>query len=105
MLEPQFSEILKHRIELIQSTLNSKAAEYAKVDRLYNFKRAACILNTTPQKALLGMLMKHIVSVIDLIESDELPERSLMEEKIGDSINYLILLEAIFREQMGAKTR
>ena len=103
MLEPQFSEILKRRIELIQSTLSSKAVEYAKVDRLYNFKRAACILNTTPQRALSGMLIKHIVSVLDLIEGEELPARPLMEEKIGDSINYLILLEAIFREQMNAK--
>ena len=56
--------------------------------------------NETVAEALWGMNSKHIVSVIDMVEG-KLPinERNI-NEKIGDSINYLILLEAIFRENL-----
>ena len=95
----QFNEIVEQRIEAIRSVLGSKAKEYAIGDRLYNFKRAAEILRCTPQKALAGMFMKHLVSVLDLIEGSVEPTEYLVNEKIGDAINYLILLEAILKEQ------
>jgi hypothetical protein len=78
--------------------LDNKAKEYATEDRLHNFKRAAEILHTTPQQALAGMFVKHLVSVLDLIEGLVLPTTQLINEKIGDAINYLILLEAILKE-------
>jgi hypothetical protein len=94
-----FDIILSERIIAIKKTLGSKAKEYAIGDRLYNFKRAAEILRTTPQKALVGMFVKHLVSVMDLIEGSIEPTEYMVNEKIGDAINYLILLEAIFKEQ------
>lgn len=94
-----FNELVENRIKKIQETLKRKASEYAtNDDRLYNFKRAAEILQTTPQKALLGMMMKHWVSVLDLIESRLPFNIEILDEKIGDSVNYLILLEAILKE-------
>lgn len=95
----QFEKLLNRRIESIRKTLESKGKEYATADRLYNFKRASEISQTTPEKALFGMLNKHLVSVIDLIEGRLKNESSIVEEKIGDAINYLILLEAILEEQ------
>ena len=94
----KFEEILEARLLSIKAVLGSKAKEYAIGDRLYNFKRAAEIQRTTPQKALAGMLMKHLVSVIDLVEGSISPTEYMVNEKIGDAINYLILLEAIFKE-------
>lgn len=102
MNDGQFTEILSARIQAIVDTLGSKAKEYAIGDRLYNFKRAAEISRTTPAKALAGMWMKHVVSVIDLIEGSTEPTAERINEKIGDAINYLILLEAIFAESRGA---
>lgn len=99
MQSEAFNHIVKARCDLIQSILASKAKEYAIDDRLYNFKRAAEILRITPQRALFGMFMKHLVSVIDLVEGSIQPTRYLIDEKIGDAINYLILLEAILKEQ------
>jgi hypothetical protein len=99
MNDATFDDIVYKRIEKIKTVLAGKAKEYAKGDRLYNFKRAAKILNSTPESALLGMLMKHLVSVIDLVEGEDSPELDLVNEKIGDAINYLILLEAIFTEK------
>ena len=95
----QFNNILDRRLELIRSVLGKKADEYAlDGDRLYNFKVAARMGNTTPEKALWGMLMKHLVCVMDLVDGkvDKTPGR--VDEKLGDLINYIILLEALMKE-------
>ena len=97
-----FDIILQQRIDSIKSTLANKAKEYAISDRLYNFKRAAEILRTSPEKALCGMFIKHFVSVMDLIEGSIPSTEYLINEKIGDAINYLILLEAILKEKTNA---
>lgn len=96
----RFNEILEKRMSAIRETLASKAREYAVGDRLYNFKRAAAILQTTPERALCGMWSKHLVSVLDLIEGSVPVNTYLINEKIGDAINYLILLEAVLLEKM-----
>ena len=98
MNSQDFDKIVANRIEKIKSVLSSKAKEYAKGDRLYNFKRAAEIERVTTEKALLGMWTKHIVSVLDLIEGSLAATEYMVNEKIGDAINYLILLEAVLTE-------
>jgi hypothetical protein len=99
MNNQEFDEILNFRIESIKSILTSKAKEYAHGDRLYNFKRAAEIERATPAKSLFGMLTKHLVSVIDMVEGNLETPPAMVNEKIGDLINYLILLEAVFKEK------
>ena len=95
----EFNELLEERIKKIKETLESKAGEYSsKSDRLHNFKVAAQISDSTPQHALWGMAMKHLVSVVDLISGRLENNRANVDEKIGDMINYLILLEAIFED-------
>lgn len=101
MTQEKFDAILENRIATMRTTLASKSKEYAKgSDKLYNFKRAAQIERTTPEKAWLGMWMKHIVSVIDIVEAPENIPVALLEEKISDSINYLVLLEAMQKERI-----
>jgi hypothetical protein len=103
MNTPDFTVLLERRIGLIKETLNAKAKEYATTyDRLSNFKRQALLKGDNPAGALLGNLSKHLVSVISMIDSygeDKCPTEKEVDEKIGDSINYLILLEAIFKER------
>lgn len=98
MTSEEFEKILNFRLNSIQNVLGSKAKEYAVGDRLYNFKRAAEISRTSPAQALKGMFMKHLVSVLDLIEGNLPMSEYFINEKIGDAINYLILLEAILKE-------
>ena len=43
------------------------------------------------------MLLKHWVSVRDLCRQEN-PPVPLINEKLGDAINYLILLEAVLKE-------
>jgi hypothetical protein len=50
------------------------------------------------------MMAKHWVSVLDIIDklvTNNYVSGELIDEKIGDSINYLILLEAMLIEITG----
>jgi len=86
-----------------------KAEEYATDgDRYHNFNVAGKILGATPERALIGMWMKHLVSVLDLVEwIDFRPEKlneEIINEKIGDAINYLILLEGMLNRRVKKET-
>jgi len=109
MNKDQFDEIVERRTRKIAETLTTKAKEYAADDdRFHNFNLAARIAGTTPEKALKGMMLKHIVSVFDLIEwsyvDDGRLNEAIIDEKIGDTINYLILLEGMMKHQLSRKT-
>ena len=101
MRTEQFEEVINNRIETCKSVLCSKAEEYATDDRLHNFKVAGKLQKCTPVKALGGMMAKHTVSVYDLIDDYEQGKtisQEMWAEKIGDSINYLLLLTALLEE-------
>lgn len=102
-----FNGVVRDRVELIQNVLLSKGKEYSRGnDRFSNFKTAARRLNVTPERALLGMREKHEVSIVDIINDLDggiLPSEELLEEKLGDSINYLILLEGLIKERIRGK--
>lgn len=107
-----FNTLLEERMNKIRATLASKASEYASdKDRLHNFKRAAALRRKSPAEALVGMVTKQIVSVLDMVDAiEDGYQRNMLkrpceqfppeyiDEKIGDVINYMILLEAILKE-------
>ena len=104
MNRTEFEFILAARQRKIKETLGKKAAEYSfKLDILHNFKESAKFQSetskTTTARELWGMAKKHIISVQDMVFSEGKPSIELVDEKIGDAINYLILLEAIFKEE------
>lgn len=68
-----FDEIVDERCRKIKVILSSKAEEYAtEQDRFHNFEIAARKRGITPERALEGMMLKHDVSVMDLIDWVEL---------------------------------
>ena len=83
--------------------LKSKGYEYAcEGDRLGGFYRASDMLGIPPMDALLGMKVKHDVSVQDLadrIGADIPIDTEMLNEKITDSINYLVLFYALALEE------
>jgi len=100
MKTAEFDVILQARLQKIREILGNKAEEYAlNGDRLHNFKVAARMKGETPAKDLWGMAAKHLVSVEDLVEGRLFASEKMVDEKIGDFINYLILLEAVFKEK------
>jgi hypothetical protein len=90
----------------ICSTLADKSGDYSNdSDRLWNFNQAAQFLGKTPEQALYGMMLKHVVSVTDIIFGHKKSySREYLDEKLGDWINYLILLEAVLVDRLNQKT-
>lgn len=106
MTTAEFNKIVASRLVMIEKVLAAKASEYARGDRLSNFKRAAAMMKVSPERALLGMMAKHWVSVLDFIDDidiDILHGDWEWDEKLGDSINYLILLEALAAERQAKR--
>jgi hypothetical protein len=101
----RFQKVLETRIEHMRETLSTKSAEYSSdSDKLENFKDAAAMLNTTPEYALWGMVTKHIIALqkfIHQLYSDEIVavNYAQWDEKIGDIICYMVLLDALIQER------
>jgi len=98
----QFDYIVSSRFNKCKNALVSKSHEYASEnDQLHNFKKAADIQGITPVEALRGMWAKHLVNVMDIIEQvswGELPSDRVLDEKLGDTVNYALLLEGLIQE-------
>lgn len=99
MNQSQFNDIFESTVSRCRNVLCSKAKEYATEDRLHNFKQAGHIQEVTPVQALAGMMAKHTVSVYDMVKSKDAYPEALWNEKITDSINYLILLRALIEDE------
>lgn len=97
-----FDAMLKGAIEHIKRTLILKGDEYStQSDRLHNFTRAAMKRAASDGKlysreeSIVWMSLKHEVSIEDIIQkvkNGELVSNQMIEEKLGDKINYDILL-------------
>jgi hypothetical protein len=103
--EKQFDEVVDKRLDAIKQTLLIKGKEYRREnDPLHNFRRGSAINVQSEEKVLWGFATKHLVSIIDMVDDIEnhgiLPKEKMVDEKIGDMINYLILLEASFKESI-----
>ena len=83
----------------IEKVLGKKAKEYAvNGNRYHNFDVAARVLGQTREEALMGMAIKHFVCILDMVEVPWEIDSTIVDEKIGDMINYLILLEGMLLE-------
>lgn len=99
-----FKKIVKARQRHTDETLLVKGEEYSRQNnRLHNFYRAAAINDQTPEQALWGMMSKHLVSLKDMIDDTaqgDCPSEDQIDEKLGDTINYLHLLDGLFMERL-----
>ena len=100
----EFEEILEERLQSIKDTLGLKAIEYVRnEDRLHNFNVAAEIENHTREDVIWGMALKHFVSFKDMlydIRNDAIPDEQTINEKLGDLINYFILIECSIKNKL-----
>ncbi len=97
-----FGKVLSGRLQRIRETLAGKADEYARGDRLSNFKKIARFRDVTPEDALMGLVMKHIAALDDFVADlgrDIHQPLSRWDEKIGDIMCYMVLLEALIEER------
>jgi hypothetical protein len=104
--EKTFQILIRHSFYRSALILTKKKSEYSPgEDRLSNFKKAAELQGVTPEKALLGMVTKHFVSLCEMVaDIEEVPwPKEVWEEKLTDTHNYLFLLEALVQERYGWK--
>jgi hypothetical protein len=101
MTPEDFAALVDEHVEDLRASLREKAKEYAKEgDRLWNFKRAAALKRETPERALWGFFVKHIISVADMIDDIDRGVKTpagLWEEKLRDVRNYAVLLHGLVR--------
>lgn len=109
MTAAEFDVILEQRVVEMRRVLGLKAGEYAsRKDRLHNFKESARLLpiddrfDETAAEALAGMLRKHWMSLMDIVARHAYGDTittATIDEKIGDAVCYLVLLEAVLKER------
>jgi hypothetical protein len=95
----QFMGILDAQIKRVQDILVVKTDEYAKVeDQLHNIRQAAILLEGSLPEAVVGMMVKHTVSIFAMVKSGKPFPEEKWDEKITDHIVWLILLKAALTE-------
>jgi len=105
----EFNKIFRARQAFERDQMITKSSEYASdADRLANFHNAAEFqaLGRTPEAALWNMLVKHLVATrdaIDLLALGVVKPQSFWQEKLGDTRNYMVLLEALIAERQEEK--
>ena len=103
MTSKEFEKVFEATVSKCRAILISKNKEYARGgDKLSNFKKAAGCQGITPEQALKGMWIKHIVSVCDYIDDQAtgtMHSPEAWDEKTLDSLNYLFLLQALLVER------
>ena len=104
MTREDFDTTLRGRLNLIKSTMNSKAQEYRRNDNpFHNFEEGAILINGNREDVLKGFMLKHEVSINDMLtdwRAGISPNRETVVEKFGDVINYFILLEAMMLDNV-----
>lgn len=105
MNNENFQEAIQKHLGTIENNLLAKAKEYAvDGDRLHNFNRGASITGECREKVLFGFALKHLVSVIDMIDNiqdkDAVPSQHMLDEKVGDLGTYIALLYASIQERV-----
>jgi len=99
-----FEKCVENRLEETRRLILVKGKEYVRGnDRFHNFNRAAKMNNQTPTRSLHGMLTKHLVSMLDIlddIDSGKIPTKETVDEKFGDIVVYVILQEALIKEKV-----
>lgn len=96
--EIEFDFEIQSTMQKIQELLLVKGKEYRRNNNPYhNFEVAARKKGTTPERALDGFLLKHLVSYDDMlndIEHGVLPKIEVVEEKFNDIIVYFLIQKA-----------
>ncbi len=106
----EFHSLLESRITKMRDTLAAKSKEYStNDDKFHNFRESAKLANESeaglfayPADEAAGFMRKHIVSIFDLINDESKGGKNrfaMIDEKIGDAINYLVLIEGMLIER------
>ena len=115
MKHSDFNRLVGKTMGDCKCLLTTKGLEYASSsNKFHNFDEAAAQTHTTREGALLGMEIKHRISVVDMIEDTSSLSKeafaqkwpiSKVDAKIHDSINYLILLKGMIYDRLAEESK
>jgi hypothetical protein len=100
-----FDLTINNRLDYVKDLLITKSKEYVRGNsKFHNFDRASALTGECREKVLWGFLLKHIISIQDMINDmnsnkDFIPDKKIVSEKITDNILYLLLLEASINDK------
>lgn len=100
MRTEQFEQVIERQFDRCRELLVTKGKEYTPYrDVLEVFNKASELSGEGGRKAsLFGFMLKHVVSISDMCHSDTVYDLDRWNEKITDTINYLLLLKAMVEE-------
>lgn len=100
MRTADFNAVVKEQLNKIENLLVTKGEEYNldENDRFSDFKQAAAFTGQTPEQVLYGYMLKHLMSITDMIQTERLFTRARWEEKITDTMVYLTLLRGLLED-------
>lgn len=102
MKTEQFDKHVEEQIERCRDMLIKRSSYGSEADRLHNFTAFAELSGESPEEVCWGYCGKHLVSISDMVKNTGKGTTYLLpqwDEKIGDAINYLLILAAIVREE------
>lgn len=100
MTNYNFNKVVEDFLAKTKAVLMKKEDEYSDgaEDRFKFFKSYASIANISPEKALYYCRLKHFTSLNDRILSGKKYSKQLYFDKLGDRVNYLILLYGLLED-------
>ena len=98
MRHEEFAEILEQELSRVSAVLSVKTDEYATDDQLHNIRQAALLKQESLPEAVIGMMVKHTVSIFTMVKSGKPFPVEKWDEKITDHIIWLVLLKASLTE-------
>ena len=102
MNQEKFNQLVESTLEKCKTTLTSKREEYVNEpdkDVLANFyNNAELSIVGTPEGIAWELLTKHLQSIKDYCNGRSVSS-AVLDEKVGDAINYLLLIKGILSER------
>lgn len=95
-----FNAIVEEQLNKVKELLVVKGAEYNlnDYDRFSDFKQAAAFTGQTPEQVLYGYMLKHIMSITTMIQTEGEFSKERWIEKITDNMVYLTLLRGLLED-------
>ena len=104
MTNAEFEKNCKEMWEHCWRTLSKKKGEYASdEDRLFNCKQPTSLFGINPAEVCLYYDSKHIASMVKIAQDankGQLPSIELLQEKVGDYLNYGLLFYSVMLEMI-----
>lgn len=99
-----FDKVIEDTLSQIKKTLLVKGKEYRRNGNVYhNFEEGAKITGLSREKVLRGFLLKHEISITDMIndlDKGVLPSVEKVNEKFDDNIIYLLIEKAMLIDRI-----